>query len=290
MFFRYSEILRTLEEGAAKYDRSELVKTLINQYKALEILYRNEKRIDLATFLSAFRKELSEVNSCPNSTKAMGDLLKNASQTLQTHPEYAQIKVILDKCLMAIDQENTYAQTRVRTLAKNDIQKIKNRSIYTASPATAAIIGGAVLAVFNLPMGLILLGITIIAGMLTQAAFWLSCRNDYAQLHTKIEQGVLESDYVYASGEACPLEDLPTDPDQVLNNDSPAPEEPEPFLFGEKADKILDEIVELVPELMGDAATAARNGFFALCSSINQVVSGPSTTDAQAVKRKLHSL
>jgi len=221
----------------------------------------------------------------------ISDMLKEKKQTLKTHPEYKKINDILDNCLDAIDKENDYAQERVRNLALNDLAKIKNRSIYTSSIPIAAIISGAILAVFNLPVGLIVLGITVITGILSQAIYWSSCHKEYAQLHTKIKQDVLTSDYVYASGEAIPLYKLPSAPVCALkSNNDLGKEDARPFLFGKEVDPIVDELVEAVPELLIRAATAAYAGLFKLCSNISQAEAESPGTSIQAPKRHLHTL
>lgn len=287
MFFTYSNGLGKLEAGAAKLDRIQLIETLINQYEALEILDKKEKNIDIVNFLHLFRTELYEVNDCKNRTERMSEILKDMSQAPITHPEYEKIKSILNKCLEAIDLENGFAQARARNLARNNLAQIKNRSIYTGSLPIAAIVSGAILAVFNLPVGLIVLGIAVIAGILSQAIYWLSCQKEYAQLYTNIKQNVLASDYVYASGKAIPSEKLPLAPDHVLrNNNDLEQEDARPVLFGEKADKMVDELVESVPELVSDVAAVVYGGF----SSLYLLVAGASSAEIQATNRHLHSL
>lgn len=292
MFFTHNNRLTEWEETLAKSDRAKLVRILIKHYKALKTLYQKQKCSDVTNFLDQFKIKLCNVNNCENKTETIFNMLTKEHQKLQTDPEDKEIKDILKQCLIEIEKENGYAQTRARNLAENNLAKIKNRSIYTSSLSIAAIISGAILAVFNLPVGLIVLGITVITGILSQAIYWSSCHKKYAQLHTQIKQDVLTSDnYLYASGTAIPSEMLHLELDCALkNNNDLGEEDAKPFLFGEKADKIVDELVEAVPELLSDAVKAASAGFFKLCSNINQAVARTPATSIESLNLHLYKL
>lgn len=290
MLFKYIYNMSKAEaETTAKYARSNLVTSLIAQYKALETIHKKEEYVDLKDFLRAFRRGIHDINDCQTDTNALHNTLEKKLTTLQTHPKHAEIEAIVNECMLAISRENHFAQDRMRNLTKNNIAKIKNHAIYAASIPSIAVVGSIILAMLH-PIGWIALGVAVVATALSQAIFWAHYHNKYTQLHAKLENNDLETDY--ATGNAVQFDVLPQDPARALiaKNVDPEQDTRKPVLISETADQIMDELAELVPDLMSDATAAVCNHAMGFWSSFSNAVVGTSAITAPVARQHLHVL
>ncbi len=290
MLFKYIYNMSKAEaETAAKYARTNLITSLIAQYKALETIHKKEEREDLSDFLRTFRRGIHDINDCQTDTSALHNTLEKKLATLQAHPKYADIKEIVDEGMLAINRESNFAQDRMRNLTKNNIAKIKNHAIYAASLPSMAVVGSIILAMLH-PVGWIALGVAAMATALSQTIFWAHYHNKYTQFHAKLENNDLEADY--ATGNAVQFDALPQDPARALivKNVDPEQDTRKPVLISETADQIMDELAELVPDLMSDATAAVCNHAMGFWSSFSNAVVGTSAIAAPVTKPHLHVL
>lgn len=299
MFYKYTPIIGIdTAKNFAKISRARLIKQLGDHYKKLEDIntYTVSECDILASFLSDLRSGILSINGCQTTTSSLQKLIQERLRCLETHPKYEDIKSVLTAALLDIAIETKYAQERDLYITKNEIAKIKNNAVYTATLPSIAAIGGAIVSLLN-PIGFIILGVSGVALIISQAIFWMNHRNAYTQLQNKITKANLAIDL--AAGTALPDTDIP----EVLqpkseNSSSPTSqidtEEEKLYLFSVDIDQQLDQgvqiavgvvsdVKELVSDVIYDTAAAIGNKTFGLLGRLNKMIEGD-----KPVRRTLH--
>lgn len=263
MFYSYGiQINETTAKAAAKFNRQDLVKRLIETYQKIEALNKENESHELSVFLDAFLSQIEYINVCSNHTDQFEAKLRTKIDAVQQHPKQFEIKLLFEKARSDIQEEIKDAQKRNRFETENNIAKIKNQAVYTAAIPTLAMIAGGVFALFN-PLGLVTVGGALTTLVIAQGIYWAIKYHHLQQLKAKVAASNFESDY--AEGYALKPSELPTSPRYPkLMQNVRTTQHNEISTF----DKVVEETVEIVGDVASSVYSAASSSLFNIWSAV----------------------
>ena len=289
MFFKYSmEMKENFAKSTAKIYRTHLVRCLIEEYNTIAAIHKRAETPELTRFLHAFLNQIEIINTCTNPTNQFENQLQTKLNELQDHFDYQNIASSFNRCLREIQIEVKDAQTRDRNTTTNKIVKIKNYTVYTAIIPTLAMIGAAILAIFN-PVGLFALGVTAATFILAESIFWLVNYKTYKTLHTKLAANDLALDY--ADGYAVPFSDIPQIPGQQYHNQNKKTNSKEkPGFLPADVNTLVNNVIEEGTELLSDVSSAAYQAATASVLNMWSAITKSNKPEETVINQDLHQL